>query len=108
MFPFTHYEIMRSKIHFERGFNYVWLETSHSISAKCELKDYYFPNYDFGINIFKPMHWFYKKDCKREFAKEHYLFFDPKLNNDMVNNNFQVYPDMKKVPDEKYNNYTRL
>ncbi len=75
------------------------------MTAKCELKDYYFPNYDFGINLMYPLHYWTKKKCKKEFKKETYLFFDEALNNDTVDNNYQVYPTMDNIKNNEYDNY---
>jgi hypothetical protein len=99
--------MVRSKVNFERGFNDVWLETK-DYPAKCELKEYWFPNYDFGAYWMYPLHLWTKKTCKKEFEKETFLFFDDDLNKDTVNNNYQVYPEMNNLTDAEYDNFISI
>jgi hypothetical protein len=102
--------ILDSKKFFERGFNNVWLDNTHPEKpAMCPLRDYYFPNYDFGAPIFtQPVFLFAYSTCAEQRKSEEYQFYNPKINKDIEHNNFQVYPDILNISNEDYNQFTRL
>lgn len=67
---FGHLFILYRKRNFERGFNGVMLQTDKTKPALCEMKQYYFPNYDVGIYAIWPLYKLLEvKSCKEKLQK---------------------------------------